>query len=108
MADTVKFGESADDTEFGDRLVEGLGEALAWRRGEISLPVRIAASMTPERIKAIRKAVAKSPTDFAKRFGIPARTLEGWEQGRRQPDPAASALLRVIERNPDAVEAALA
>jgi putative transcriptional regulator len=89
-------------------MIEGLGEALAWRRGEISLPVRIAASMTPERIKAIRKAVAKSPKDFAKRFGIPARTLEGWEQGRRQPDPAASVLLRVIEKNPDAVEAALA
>jgi putative transcriptional regulator len=108
MADTVKFGESADDTEFGDRLVEGLGEALAWRRGEISLPVRISTGMTPERIKAIRKAVAKSPADFAKRFGIPARTLEGWEQGRRQPDPAASVLLRVIEKNPDAVMAALA
>jgi putative transcriptional regulator len=40
----------------------------------------------------------------AKCFGIPVRTLEGWEQGRRQPDPAASVLLRVIERNPKAVE----
>ena len=107
MAKIVKLGESAEDTEFGERLIEGLGEALAWRRGEISLPVRIAANMPPERIKAIRKAVAKSPQDFSNRFGIPARTVEGWEQGRRQPDPAASVLLRVIENNPDAVEEAL-
>ena len=56
MANTVKLGESAEDTELGERLIEGLGEALAWRRGEISLPVGIAASMTPDRIKAIRNA----------------------------------------------------
>ena len=55
-------------------------------------------------MKAIRKSVAKTSRDFSRRFGIPVRTLEGWEQGRRQPDPAASVLLRVIERNPKAVE----
>ena len=56
------------------------------------------------RVKAIRKSVAKTSREFSRRFGIPVRTLEGWEQGRRQPDPAASVLLRVIERNPKAVE----
>jgi len=87
--------------------LEGLREVAAWRRGEIELPSREIANLTPERVKAIRKAVAKSPREFARRFGIPARTLEGWEQGRRRPDPAASVLLRVIERNPQAVEEAL-
>ena len=95
-------------TEFGQGLIEGLREALAWKRGEIALPVRNAPDMTAHRVKAIRKAVSKSPRDFAQRFGVPARTLEGWEQGRRQPDPAACTLLRVIESNPDAVENALA
>ena len=94
-------------TEFGAALIKGLREAAAWKRGEIALPVRNVATLTPERVKAIRKAVARSPREFSKRFGIPARTLEGWEQGRRQPDPAASVLLRVIEANPKAVEDAL-
>ena len=94
-------------TEFGAALIEGLREAVAWKRGEIALPVRNVATLTPDRVKAIRKAVARSPREFSKRFGIPARTLEGWEQGRRQPDPAASVLLRVIEANPKAVEDAL-
>jgi len=99
---------SDEDTEFGQDLIEGMKEALAWKRGEITLPVRNVPTMTAERVKAIRKAVSKSPRDFAERFGIPARTLEGWEQGRRHPDPAASTLLRVIEKNPKAVEDALA
>ena len=48
MANTVKLGESAEDTELGERLIEGLGEALALRRGEISLPVRIAEDDAPD------------------------------------------------------------
>jgi len=64
--------------------------------------------MTADRVKAIRTGAAKSSREFSARFGIPLRTLEGWEQGRRRPDPAASVLLRVIEQNPKAVEDALA
>jgi putative transcriptional regulator len=105
MAKTAKFGTSNEDTSFGAGLKEALEEAIAWKRGELELTVISYPSMTADRIKTIRKAVAKSPKDFAKRFGIPARTLEGWEQGRRQPDPAAATLLRVIEKNPDVVEA---
>ena len=93
-----------DETPFGGSLLEGLREAIAWKRGEVALPVRNAPSLTAERVKAIRKSVAKTSREFSRRFGIPVRTLEGWEQGRRQPDPAASVLLRVIERNPKAVE----
>jgi putative transcriptional regulator len=95
-------------TKFGAALVESLQEAVAWSRGEIAHPVRNIPAMTADRVKAIRKGAAKSPREFSRRFGIPVRTLEGWEQGRRQPDPAASVLLRVIERNPKAVEDALA
>ncbi len=91
-------------TDFGVGLIEGLKEAVAWKRGEITLPVRNASSITADQVKAIRKAVAKSSKEFSSRFGIPLRTLEGWEQGRRRPDPAASILLRVIEKNPQAVE----
>ncbi len=95
-------------TKFGSALVESLREVAAWKRGEIALPVRVIPAMTAERVKTIRKSVSKSPKEFSARFGIPARTLEGWEQGRRQPDPTASILLRVIETNPKAVEDALA
>jgi putative transcriptional regulator len=87
--------------------IEGaLREAVAWKKGEIALPVQIVAAMPPERVKTIRKAVAKSPKEFERRFGVPARTVEGWEQGRRL-DVAAAVLLTVIEKNPEAVEKAM-
>jgi putative transcriptional regulator len=35
------------------------------------------------------------------------RALQDWERGRREPEEIARAYLRVIERNPDAVRAAL-
>jgi putative transcriptional regulator len=94
-------------TKFGLRLEQGLREALAWKRGELELEVRTVEPMTPARVKAIRKAAAKSPGAFEKRFGVPARTVEGWEQGKKV-DVAARVLLTVIEKEPEAVERALA
>jgi len=93
-------------TKLGLAIEEGLREAIAWKRGEIKLPVRTIEPMPPARVKAIRKSVAKSPREFERRFGVPARTLEGWEQGKKV-DVAARVLLTVIEKNPAAVERAL-
>jgi putative transcriptional regulator len=57
--------------------LEGLREAAAAKRGQVALPVRYAPSLTAERVKAIRKSVAKTSREFSRRFGIPVRTLEG-------------------------------
>lgn len=59
------------------------------------------------RIKRIRAARGLSQAEFADVFGLPAGTLRDWEQGRRRPDRAALAYLRVIEREPEAVLRAL-
>ena len=90
-------------TKLGLAIEEGLREALAWKRGEIELEVRDYDPMPPERIRAIRKKVAKTTDKFQERFGIPAATMNNWEQGRRKPDPAARLLLLVIERDPEVV-----
>ncbi len=99
--------KSEVDTDFGRDLIESLQEVISHQRGELALPTRIVQLMAPEQVRAIRKSVAKSPKEFERRFGIPARTIEGWEQGR-QLDAAHRVLLRVIEKSPEAVEAALA
>ena len=57
-----------------------------------------------KRVQALRRSVARSTAGFQRRFGIPASTLNNWEQGRRKPDPAASLLLRLIEADPELVE----
>ena len=81
-------------------------EAIAHKRGEMALPSRVIDPMTPARVKEIRKKVAKSPKEFERRFGVPARTLEGWEQNKKL-DVAGRVLLMVIEKDPEAVERAL-
>jgi putative transcriptional regulator len=95
------------DTEFGRDLIESLGEVRDHLAGKIALPTRVVETMPPARVRQIRKSVAKTAKEFERRFGVPARTLEGWEQGRNV-DAAARVLLTVIEKNPDAVAEALA
>lgn len=95
-----------DRSELGLSLEEALREAAAWKRGEVALEVRNVNPMPVERIRAIRRKVARSAREFERRFGIPVSTLQNWEQGRRRPDPAACLLLKVIEQDPEAVERA--
>lgn len=95
-------------TELGLGLEEALREVAAWRRGELALDVIEVDPMPPERIRHIRRKVARSAKAFERRFGIPAATLQNWEQGRRKPDPTARLLLKVIEQEPEAVERAAA
>ena len=102
----AKLGVSKKDTDFGRDLIAAAKEALAHKRGEIALPTRVIEDMTATRVKEIRKKVAKSPKEFERRFGVPARTLEGWEQNKKI-DVAGRVLLKVIEKDPEAVERAL-
>jgi len=41
-----------------------------------------------------------SQQDFAKLLGVSPRTLQDWEQGRRQPTGAARTLLKVAVKHP--------
>jgi len=65
-----------------------------------------AAPRVPQ-ITVIRRALKLSQEEFAARFRIPIGTLRDWEQGRKEPDAAAKAYLRVIARAPDVVRKAL-
>jgi putative transcriptional regulator len=59
------------------------------------------------RVRHIREALSLSQAEFAGRFGLSLRSLQEWEQARRLPDAAVLTYLRVIERNPAAVQSAL-
>jgi putative transcriptional regulator len=58
-------------------------------------------------VSVIRRALKLSQEDFAGAFHIPIGTLRDWEQGRKEPDAAARAYLRVIAREPETVRKAL-
>jgi putative transcriptional regulator len=94
----------------GDDLVEAFEEMAKHLRGEIERQAYELPSdaVSPTQIKAIRLKVASSTKAFERLFGIPARTMEAYEQGRRNPDGAMRALLRIIDREPKAALRALA
>lgn len=62
----------------------------------------------PVDVKALRASVGMTQEQFAARFGFSTATLRHWERGDRSPNGSALVLLNVIERNPEAVIAALA
>ena len=98
---------TTERTPLGKEIEAALGEVLAHVRGEIALPCRIVDDPTAARIRALRDDMKLSRQKFAERFGLDARTLQDWEQGRRVPDRAARVLLTVIDREPEAVVRAL-
>lgn len=94
-------------TRVGLEVEEALEEVLAHVRGETQLPFRIVDDPAAEHIVALRKRMKLSRQKFADRFGLDARAVQDWEQGRRVPDRAARVLLTVIDRDPEAVVRAL-
>jgi putative transcriptional regulator len=51
-------------------------------------------------LAALRKFLDLSQNQFAERIGISTRTLQNWEQDRRQPEGPAKALLRLLAKHP--------
>ena len=58
--------------------------------------------------RRIRERLKLTQEQFAARFEVPLGTLRDWEQGVSYPDSAAKILLRVIDKDPEAVINALA
>lgn len=54
----------------------------------------------PEAAEA-RASVGLSQQDFSRLLGVSVRTLQDWEQGRREPTGAARTLLRVAVLHPE-------
>jgi putative transcriptional regulator len=89
-----------------ESLVESVQQAGRIMRGELK-PNRVM-EFSPVDVKAVRRRLGKSQSEFARMIGVSVATLQNWEQGRRFPEGPARALLRVAAANPEAVAAALA
>lgn len=101
-----------DGITFGEALIASMEEALAFKRGEVSLRTRRADSTAREgrvsappsydsaRIRAIRAKLALSQPLFAAALNVSPQTIKAWERGARTPDGPTLRLLEIAEEHP--------
>src|SRR5260370_36954952 len=54
-------------------------------------------------VRRVRMRAGLSQAELARRIGVSVATVRGWEQGKLLPQGAARALLRVVDRVPEAL-----
>ncbi len=92
--------EYMNDEPFAE-LLESVREGGAILRGEKKASRKFV--VEPPDVKQIREQYELSQTEFAALLGISVKTLQNWEQGRRNPHGAARVLLQVAAKHPEAV-----
>lgn len=95
-------------TQFGRDLIQAMSEALAHAEGNDVPGMRIH-HVEVEAIdaKAIRRKMKLTQDRMAALLGSSVSGYRKWEQGQRRPSGAARTLLKVMEKEPEAVLRAL-
>jgi putative transcriptional regulator len=90
-----------------DKIKAGLEDAIAIAKGEAA-PGTYAVHVPEEiDVRAIRRTVGLSQSEFAARYGFNLGSLRDWEQGRSRPTGPVRAYLIVIKQEREAVDRAL-
>ncbi len=95
------------EASLGERLLDSMKELRAHLRREIQLSETVYHVPPETDVRALREKLGLSQSDFAALFGFNVRSLQDWEQGRRQPEIPIRAYLAVIQRDPEGVIRAL-
>lgn len=82
--------ETMTGEELGQKLLASVKQMRAGQGTVVHSPVA-----------HVRAASELSQARFAQLMGVSVRTLQEWEQGRRQPSGAAQTLLAVAQRHPE-------
>ena len=94
------------DAPAGDARYAALARVIVqWQPDLLVVGLPVHADGSPHQMTARSRRFGE---DLRERFQIPVASLRDWEHGRRMPDAATRAYLTVIEREPEAVQRALA
>ena len=85
--------------DIGQEILDGIREVKAYKVGKKSLKVRTLKEPAPPQV--IRAKLKLSQSAFAGLMGVSVRTVQDWEQDRREPSGPAKSLLRIAEQHPD-------
>lgn len=87
------------ERDLGAEILDGINEIKRFKQGKVALRTHELSEPSPP--KAIRQKLQMSQSAFAGLMGVSVRTLQDWEQGRREPQGPAVALLRIAEQHPE-------
>ncbi len=91
----ISVTDDSSMTKFEKDLLESIRQA---QRGEGRVTKVAVTAATEARLK-----LGVSQSAFAQLLGVSVRTLQEWEQGRREPSGAARTLLRIALKSPEAI-----
>ena len=83
--------------DVGAELLKSVREMNAGMRARVHRPEVSA-------VARARLSSGLSQPAFAALLGVSVRTLQDWEQGRREPSGAAKTLMRVAEHHPEILQ----
>lgn len=94
---SAKVSLAATGEELGAQLLQSVREMKAGLRGRVHEP-------QVSSIVEARLTSGLSQAAFAALLGVSVRTLQDWEQGRREPSGAAKTLIKVARRHPEVLQ----
>ncbi|MBT5203112.1 MAG: helix-turn-helix domain-containing protein [Gammaproteobacteria bacterium] len=86
--------------ELGNKLLKSVKEMKAGKAAHVT-------QIAPNDVAAARLKTGLTQKQFAQALQISARTLQEWEQGRREPSGAAKTLIQIAFRHPDVIREGL-
>jgi putative transcriptional regulator len=87
------------ERNIGLEILEGIREVKEYKAGKVDLVLRELSD--PSDPKTIRRKLNLSQAAFAGLMGVSVRTVQDWEQNRREPSGPAKSLLRIAEQHPE-------
>jgi putative transcriptional regulator len=100
MAKSEKELQARDaKRDIGAELLTSVRQMKAGEKGAVH---KVALS----RVVEARLRAGLSQAQFAGILGVSVRTLQDWEQGRRNPSGAANTLLKIAAHHPDVIREA--
>ena len=82
--------------ELGRKLLKSVKEMKAGKAARVT-------QIAPNQVASARLKTGLSQNQFARALQISPRTLQEWEQGRREPSGAARALIQIAFKHPEVI-----
>ena len=82
------------ERDIGEEILSGIRQLKSGTTGRIT---------TLPSVSEARAQIGLSQSEFARLLGVSVRTLQDWEQGRRQPSGPAKTLITLAYQNPQAL-----